>query len=273
VTAIDDPSFTALTRQISRRAGLALDAYKDKCIRRRIAVRMRACGVHTYGDYQSLLERSPAEYERLRDALTINVTRFYRNAETWNLLRRQLLPAICGTAEGDLLVWSAGCSSGEEAYTLAILFAEHLRQAGRAYHLERLTIDATDIDRGSLERARAARYGLEALTEMPGDLVQTYFEPVGHERQVVERVRRRVNVGHRDLSLQPPIRQGYQLILCRNVVIYFDRPMQERLFASFASSLAPGGYLILGKVETLFGPARDGLTLVDPRERVYRRPA
>jgi chemotaxis protein methyltransferase CheR len=273
VTAIDDPGFAALTRQISRRAGLALDAYKDKCIRRRIAVRMRACGVHTYGDYQSLLDRSPAEYERLRDALTINVTRFYRNAETWNLLRRLLLPAICETAEGELLGWSAGCSSGEEAYTLAILFAEHFRQAGRAHHLERLTIDATDIDRGSLERARAARYGLEALAEMPGDLVQAYFEPVGHDRQVVERVRRRVNVAHRDLSAQPPIRQGYQLILCRNVVIYFDRPMQERLFATFASALAPGGYLILGKVETLFGPARDGLTLVDPRERVYRRPA
>jgi chemotaxis protein methyltransferase CheR len=272
VTPADDAAFAELSRQIARGAGLVLEAYKDKCVRRRIAVRMRACGVHTYADYRALLERSPEEYGRLRDALTINVTRFYRNAETWNLLRRQLLPAICGTAEGDLLVWSAGCSSGEEAYTLAILFAEHLRQAGRAYHLERLTIDATDIDRGSLERARAARYGLEALTEMPGDLVQTYFEPVGHERQVVERVRRRVNVGHRDLSAQPPIRQGYHLILCRNVVIYFDRPMQERLFASFASSLAPGGYLILGKVETLFGPARDGLTLVDPRERVYRRP-
>ena len=101
VTAIDDPSFVALTRQISRRAGLALDAYKDKCLRRRIAVRMRACGVHTYADYQALLERSPAEYERLRDALTINVTRFYRNAETWNLLRRQLVPALCKSGEGE----------------------------------------------------------------------------------------------------------------------------------------------------------------------------
>jgi chemotaxis methyl-accepting protein methylase len=273
VTAIDDASFVALTRQISRRAGLALDAYKDKCIRRRIAVRMRACGVHTYVDYQSLLDQSPGEYERLRDALTINVTRFYRNAETWNLLRRQLVPALSGTTAGELHAWSAGCSSGEEPYTLAMLFADHFQQAGRSHQLERLTIDATDIDRGSLERARAARYGLEALAELPGELVQTYFEPVGHERQVVERVRRRVQVAHRDLSAQPPVRRGYHLILCRNVVIYFDRPMQERLFATFTDALAPGGYLILGKVETLFGPARDGLVLVDPRERVYRRPA
>jgi len=87
VTA-DDFDFAALSREITRTSGFALDAYKDKCIRRRIAVRMRACGVHTYEDYRMLLRRSPNEYERLRDALTINVTRFYRNAETWNLLRR-----------------------------------------------------------------------------------------------------------------------------------------------------------------------------------------
>jgi chemotaxis methyl-accepting protein methylase len=273
VTATDDPSFAALTRQISRRAGMALDAYKDKCIRRRIAVRMRACGVHSYTDYQSLLEQSPAEYERLRDALTINVTRFYRNAETWNLLRGQIIPALCGENDGELRAWSAGCSSGEEPYTLAILFAEHFQRIGRPHHIERLTIDATDIDRGSLERARAGRYGLDALAEMPGELVQAYFEPVGHERRVVERVRRRVAVAHRDLSAQSPIRQDYHLIVCRNVVIYFDRPMQERLFAAFTGALAPGGYLILGKVETLFGAAREGLELVDPRERVYRRPA
>jgi chemotaxis protein methyltransferase CheR len=76
-----------------------------------------------------------------------------------------------------------------------------------------------------------------------------------------------------DLSQEGPLRRGYQIILCRNVVIYFERPMQERLFQTFADALEPGGYLVLGKVETLFGPARDRLVLVDPRERVYRRPA
>ena len=96
----DDPGFAALARKISLGSGLAVEAYKDKCVRRRIAVRMRACGVHTYADYQALLDRSPAEYERLRDALTINVTRFYRNAETWNLLRRDLIPPLCATRLG-----------------------------------------------------------------------------------------------------------------------------------------------------------------------------
>ena len=125
----DDAAFAALARQIAQTSGFTVEAYKDKCIRRRIAVRMRACGVHTYEDYRALLDRSPAEYERLRDALTINVTRFYRNAETWSLLRRTVLPALFDHPRVDVRVWSAGCASGEEPYTLAVLAADLLDQA------------------------------------------------------------------------------------------------------------------------------------------------
>lgn len=268
----DDVAFAALARQITKTSGFSLGAYKDKCIRRRIAVRMRACGVHTYDDYRALLERSPNEYDRLRDALTINVTRFYRNAETWNLLRRDVLPRMLDSHRAEVRVWSAGCASGEEPYTLAVLAADHLDRAGRGDGLARLTIDATDIDHASLDRARAACYRSEGLTELPDDLAGPYFETVGTERRVIDRVRRRVRVHQLDLSREAPLRIDYDLILCRNVVIYFDRYMQERLFQVFVDSLVPGGYLVLGKVETLFGPARDRLSLVDPRERVYRRP-
>jgi chemotaxis protein methyltransferase CheR len=271
MTAADDPGFAALARRISG-AGFAVEAYKDKCVRRRIAVRMRACGVHTYADYQALLDRSPTEYERLRDALTINVTRFYRNADTWNLLRRDLIPRLCA-ASGEIRVWSAGCSSGEEAYTVAILAAEHLDRTGRSTELDRLVVDATDVDRLSLERAEAARYRPENLAEMPPELVGRYLEPVGPELQVVARVRRRVFVRRVDLNSAPAPRRDYHMVVCRNVLIYFDRPMQERLLQTFTDSLLPGGYLVLGKVETLFGTVRDRLLLVDPRERVYRRPA
>jgi chemotaxis methyl-accepting protein methylase len=267
----DDAAFALLARQISRTSGFTLEAYKDKCIRRRIAVRMRACGVHTYDDYRALLDRTPGEYEHLRDALTINVTRFYRNADTWNLVRRDILPALLDAPRVEVRAWSAGCASGEEPYTLAMLAADHLDRAGRGDELARLTIDATDIDRTCLERARRACYRPEGLTELPADVVRSSFEPAGEERRVVDRIRRRVKLQLLDLSREPPLRSDYDLILCRNVVIYFDRPMQERLFQAFAESLAPGGVLVLGKVETLFGVARDRLTLVDPRERVYRR--
>jgi len=268
----DDAAFAALTRKISREAGLTLGAYKDKCLRRRIAVRMRACGVHTFSDYQTVLDRSPAEYERLKDAITINVTRFYRNADTWNLLRAGLLKEICeGSAE--VRAWSAGCSSGEEAYTLAVLLADYFDRQGRPDRLGRVTVDATDIDRQCLERAQAGSYRREALAEVPADLAQRYFEDDGADCRVIERVRRRVTVRALDLNSEPPPRKNYQLILCRNVVIYFERATQERVFLAFAEALAPGGILVLGKVETIFGPARERLTLLDPRERVYRRTA
>ena len=269
----DDAAFASLTRKISREAGLTLDAYKDKCLRRRIAVRMRACGVHTFADYQSLLDTNPSEYERLKDAITINVTRFYRNAETWNLLRSHLLSEICERDGDTVRAWSAGCSSGEEAYTLAVLIAEYYDRQGQSERLGKVAIDATDIDRQSLTLARAGRYRREALADVPADLAERYFETQGSVCRVIDRVRRCVLVKSLDLNREQPPHHDYQLILCRNVVIYFGRATQERVFLAFAEALAPGGILVLGKVETLFGPARDRLTLLDPRERVYRRTA
>jgi chemotaxis protein methyltransferase CheR len=221
MTSEEEAAFTALTRKIGREAGLALGAYKDKCLRRRIAVRMRACGVSTYSDYQALLDRSPAEYERLKDAITINVTRFYRNAETWNLLRATLLHEICNHERGEIRAWSAGCSSGEEPYTLAMLIADHLERRGNSDRLSLVTVDATDIDRQCLERARVARYRREALADFPEGLAERYFEVVGNECRVIERVRRRVVVHALDLSTDPPPGGNYHLILCRNVLIYF----------------------------------------------------
>jgi chemotaxis protein methyltransferase CheR len=269
----DAAAFAALTRKISREAGLTLDAYKDKCLRRRIAVRMRACGVHTFADYQSVLDTSPSEYERLKDAITINVTRFYRNAETWNMLRGTLLGEICDSGGEIVRAWSAGCSSGEEAYTLAVLMADYYDGQGRPERMGKVIVDATDIDRQCLTLAQAGRYPREALADVPANLVERYFESDGAGCRVVERVRRCVLVRSLDLNREPPPNRDYQLILCRNVVIYFGRATQERVFLAFTEALAPGGILVLGKVETIFGPARDRLTLLDPRERIYRRTA
>jgi len=235
-------------------------------------VRRRACGVHTYADYRALLDRSPNEYERLRDALTINVTRFYRNAETWNLLRRDVLPGILDSRRTEVKVWSAGCASGEEPYTLALLVADHLDRAGRGDGLARLRIDATDIDRASLDRARAACYRSEGLTEMPDDLARPYFEAAGTERRVVDRVRRRVHVRHLDLSREPPLRTDYDLILCRNVLIYFNSALTAQVHRLLYGSLAPSGFLGLGGRESIkFTPHESCYEELDAREKVYRR--
>jgi chemotaxis protein methyltransferase CheR len=267
----DEVAFRWMTRRVSRQAGLSLDAYKDKCLRRRIAVRMRACGVQTYAEYLAVLERDPEEYQRLKDAITINVTSFYRNAETWNQVRTVVLPEICATSRSELHAWSAGCASGEEPYSLAMLVADHLDGQGRGERFARFTVDATDIDQTCLARAKAACYRREALSGVPADWERRYFENVGGEYRVVERVRRQVSLAISDLCVDSPPRASYDLILCRNVIIYFERAAQERVFSVFAQALAPGGFLVLGKVESLSGQARDQFTLIDPRERIYRR--
>jgi chemotaxis protein methyltransferase CheR len=269
----DDVAFRWMTRRVSRQAGLSLDAYKEKCLRRRIAVRMRACGVHTYAEYLAVLERDPGEYQRLKDAITINVTSFYRNPDTWELVRTAVLPEVCAAGRAEVRAWSAGCASGEEPYTLAMLVADHFDAQGRADRLEHLTVDATDVDQTCLERARAARYRRDALVELPAGWDKRYFEEIGDECRVIERVRRRVFLSASDLCVAPPPRTGYDLIVCRNVIIYFERAAQERVFSVFVDALAPSGFLILGKVEALSAGIRDKLTLVDPRERIYRRAA
>ena len=262
-TGDGERQFEALTKKISQARGLSCESYKDKCLKRRIAVRMRARGVHTYADYGKLLDQDAREYQELLDALTINVTKFFRNPETWDALRPYL--HMLGETRPDVRVWSAGCASGEEPYTIAVLLLETLGE-GRG------SIDATDIDRLSLERTRRAMYPEAAFSEMPADLKRRYFRA----GQPVDAVRDLVRVRAHDLTRDPPPappRGAYDLIVCRNVVIYFERAAQERLFQTFVHALSPGGVLLLGKVETLFGPARNQLTLDDPRERIYRKPA
>jgi chemotaxis methyl-accepting protein methylase len=270
---IDDAGFARLIGSVSGAVGITLDAYKDKCIRRRIAVRMRACGARDYDEYLDLLQRTPGEVDRLKDAITINVTRFYRNPETWDALASQFLPALWEGREGRVRIWSAGCASGDEPYTLAMLVAEQCRAAGKPDWLERCSIDATDIDRASLARARTAIYRRDALQDLPPAFRERYTEPHDDGYSMVPAIRARVRVAERNLDKGPPPGGPLHLICCRNVVIYFDRPLQEQVFATFAEQLVPGGLLVLGKVETLLGPARDRLQLVDVRERIYRRAA
>jgi chemotaxis methyl-accepting protein methylase len=257
--------------KIEREHGLLLASYKQPCLRRRLAVRMRACGAHTFAAYADALDRVPGEFDRLLDALTVNVTRFFRNPETFAVLRERVVPVL-EERRGRIRIWSAGCATGEEPYSLALLFAE---RAGADAHAEaallrRVAIDATDLDPDAVEATRRAEYAPAAVADVPPALLARWFSappPFRVAPALVRRVRARVH----DLTHEPPPAPPYHLIVCRNVVIYFDRATQERLFLAFADALAPGGWLLLGKVETLFGPARSAFELEDARERLFRR--
>lgn len=266
--APEDDALAALLTQIAEARGLACGGYKPNCLRRRLAVRMRARGVHTYREYAALLQGDADEYDRLLDALTINVTKFFRNPEAWDALAARFLPALWADGQGRVRCWSAGCASGEEPYTMAMLLLEQGRRAGSG--AVRCGVDATDLDPAVLARAEAGAFRAAALDETAPEMRDRYFS--GAEPWTVTAdVRALVRFRRHDLLREPPPAAPYDLITCRNVVIYFERPNQERLYHAFADALRPGGILMLGKVETLVGAVRDRFRLEDVRERIYRR--
>ncbi|CAN5908219.1 N/A [soil metagenome] len=265
-----DAAFDALTQKIARDKGFGCASYKEKCLRRRIAVRMRARGVHTYGEYARVLDTDAAEYERLLDALTINVTRLFRNWETYAVIADRVIPALWSSENAKLKVWSAGCSSGEEPYSLAALFHRHAESAGQLDDLaRRVSVLGSDIDVRCLAAAEAGTFEEGDFADTPSALRQRYFAPAA-PFTIVPDVRRLVRFERRDLLAEAPPPGPHHLIVCRNVLIYFDRDTQERLFEKFHSALAPDGFLVLGKVETLLGEARSRFVAVEGRERVFR---
>ena len=269
--ALDDAEFAALTRKIADERGFACGAYKERCLRRRIAVRMRAKGVHTYRDYMQAIDADAAEYEKLLDALTINVTKLFRNWDVYEAMARLVIPSLFLQPRDRVRVWSAGCASGEEPYSLGVLFHRHAEEHQRMERLAGVEIVATDIDTRILEAARRATYEQAAFTDTPAELRERYFSP-GIPATVVPAVRGMVKFARHDLLADAPPRAAFDLIVCRNVIIYFDRVSQEMLFERFVQALAPGGFLVLGKVETLLGSARAALDSVDARARIFRRP-
>jgi chemotaxis methyl-accepting protein methylase len=266
----DEEELEKLKRKIERDRGFNCSFYKDKCLRRRIAVRMRARGQRSFADYAALLDREPAEYDHLLDTLTINVTKFFRNIETWTAVEQQVIPQVMA-AKGPVRIWSAGSASGEEAYTASILLHEWAERHHRRADLDRVRILGTDIDRKSLENAQRGVYPELSLSETPPHLREKWFSP-GPPYRIRPEAQRNVAFVRRDLISERP-EPEQNLIFCRNVVIYFDREIQERLFKDFYDALVPGGILVMGKVETLIGVARTLFRSLNNRERIFQKPA
>lgn len=263
----DARELAALKGQIQTRVAFHCEGYKEKCLRRRIAVRMRACGVHTYGDYARLLQQDETEYERLVDTLTINVSKFFRNPDVWDVVRDSVLPQLFELDAPQLNMWSAGTASGEEAYTVSMLVQDEAGGPGGA--AERCRILGTDIDRESLAYAVRGEYGDFAMTDIAAETRDRWFDHDGVYRL---RPEARTNVRFDTLDLiRDEYPTGQHLILCRNVIIYFERSIQEELFRKFHAALVPGGFLVLGKVEALFGTASGMFRTVANRQRVFCR--
>jgi len=262
---------STLTRKITVDRGFGCASYKEKCLSRRIAVRMRARGVHTYADYARLLDADAAEYDKLIDALTINVTKLFRNWDTYRALSSTVIPELWSRETPAIRVWSAGCSSGQEPYSLAVLFHRHAATSGMLPQIGRVDVLGTDIDRGSLAAAQRGQFAEADFADTPDDLRQRYFTR-SSPFTVSPNVRAMVRFERRDLLNDPTPPGPFELIACRNVLIYFDQELQQRAIGLFRDSLCRRGFLGLGSKETIrFLPHEALYEQFEPGEKLYRR--
>jgi chemotaxis protein methyltransferase CheR len=263
--------FSRLLKFIFEHRGLDCKQYKPNYLKRRVSVRMRARDTLRYSDYLQLLKRDPEEYRSLLNDLTINVTEFFRDPDVYQAIRDKVLPEILeykrAKRSNAIRIWSAGCATGEEPYSLAMLTHEYIsRQKDSDFWMVRIT--ATDLDENSLQTARRGYYPV--VNVLPGDRTDRYFEAEGDGWQVRNEILHMVKFYRADLMHRPSHR-FMDIIVCRNVLIYFEKEMQKKLLQFFHQSLRRDGFLVLGKSEAIVGTVG---TQFDPylrRERVYRK--
>jgi chemotaxis methyl-accepting protein methylase len=267
----EDPELIALCRKIEQDRGFFCSSYKDSCLRRRINVRMRIKGAATYAEYAAILDDDPLEYDRLIATLTINVSRFFRNPETFATIATRVLPELSERSQPLIRIWSAGCASGEEAYSLAVLCHQQMNQRWEKAHGVKFDIVGTDVDTEAIAAARRGRYGEASFVDTTPAVRDTYFPLTDGLHTAVPELRDLVTFHRQDLLDPSRNPSRFHLIVCRNVIIYFQRKTQEWLLERFHELLLPDGFLVLGKVESLLGKTREKFTPIRPRERVYRR--
>jgi len=264
-----DLGLDLLLRQLREELGLNLKQYKPNYLKRRIGVRMRATGCTDYLQYRQCIRQDPEESRRLINDLTINVTEFFRDQDVYEVIRSRVIPEILDYKKENrihsLRAWSAGCATGEEPYSLSILFLNALKKKGGPEQWS-VRITATDLDDKVLQRAKAGRYDIVQL--LPGIALEDYFLQDGGQYAVKEEVKRPVRFLLLDIMKPPPLRH-LDLILCRNVLIYFERGKQGRILDIFNRCLRRGGFLVLGKSEAIISAGESGFTPYRRRERVY----
>ena len=259
MNAPHDPGFEALLEFLRDNRGFDFTGYKRSTLVRRVEKRMAEVEVEDFLAYQGFLEAHPGEFTALFNTILINVTGFWRDTDAWASLMRDHVPAIVGDPEAEwpIRVWSAGCASGEETYTLAMVFAEAL---GAERFRQRVKIYATDVDEEALAHARSATYNERAMEAVPDALRDRYFEAVPAGYAFRADLRRQVIFGRHDLVRDAPI-SHLDLLVSRNALMYFNSETQGRILTRFHFGLKDGGVLFLGKAEMmrshgdLFAPA------------------
>ena len=252
--AAADPGFRALLDKVSESYNFDLRDYKPASLVRRLRTRMGQVHADTFAAYASILDSRPEEHVALFNTILINVTGFLRDPEAWAALGSEVIPRLVAEADQTrtIRIWSAGCSSGEEPFSVALLLAEHLGDRASEFQVK---IYGTDIDEDALAEARHGLYRTDQLKDLPDGILDRYFTRDGQLWRLRRDIRRWCIFGAHNLTHAPPL-SHIDLLICRNVLIYFGSALQERILSRFHYALRDGGFLFLGRSESLLARSR-----------------
>ncbi|MHA2249800.1 MAG: CheR family methyltransferase [Candidatus Kariarchaeaceae archaeon] len=264
-----DPGWEDKVIEQLGKSGIEVSSYKKRYLIRRIRVRMGRLKLNSYKNYFEYLSKNTSEIKELQESLSINVTRFFRNRDTYELLKKEIFPQLVIKAKNmkqrEIKVWSAGCAVGAEPYSLAMISSDVVPPDIR------VNIQATDVKTELLQMARNAIYSEPYLAEMTDvETVQYFSQRNQDEYEVNSRIKRTVSFSRHDL-MKDEYPSNLDLITCRNVLIYVDRDAQREIIGKFFQALKPGGILILGRTETLFGDWRSYVDIISTKHRIYQK--
>ena len=248
--------------------GINVSGYRDEYLKRRFDTRLRATGSNSYGKYAIYLHKNPDEINHLRNELTINFTMFFRDQDVYSYLEQILLPKLIHDSN-PTRIWSAGCASGEEPYSLAILMRKLLKKTADSHAV---TIFASDIDTDVLATAKKGEYQAKQLGALNSAMLEEYFTKQGDLYTTKDSLKRLIHFEQSDLMLQS-IHQNIDLILCRNVMIYFAKESQQKIHMHFYRALKDGGYFVTGKSEILSGEPAKKFQPMNQNTRTYQKQA
>ena len=220
-----------------------LNYYKEKQMRRRIDTLANKNGAKSYEEYIQMIKSDKEKFEQFVNFLTINVSEFYRNPDQWKLMDQQVIPKLIKEQRKPIKIWSAACSTGDEPYSLAMAFSKHVP-------LSDIKILATDIDKQVIEHAKVGLYSEKSIAGVPADLKKKYFTQIGNSYQISDDIKKCVTFKEHNL-LKDVYPKDYDLILCRNVVIYFTDEAKDMIYKNFYGSLKSKGVLFIGSTEQI----------------------
>ncbi|MBS4173276.1 protein-glutamate O-methyltransferase CheR [Bacillus sp. FJAT-49736] len=249
-----DRDYQEFILKVERKTGIDLALYKEAQMKRRLTTFYEKKGFSSFNEFFKVLDIDTNLLNEFLDRMTINVSEFYRNRQRWDVLDNKILPKLIKQGQ-PLKVWSAASSTGEEPYTISMVLSSH-------YPLNKISILATDIDANAIQKAKIGVYSERSLQEVPSTKKDQYFQQKGAYYEISEDIKRTVSFKRHNL-LADQFDRNFDLIVCRNVLIYFTEDAKSILYKKFSDALKPGGILFVGSTEQIFNPNKYGFEVED----------